>query len=143
MENSVFLSSGDGYVRELLELPKGCQVHFRGSRGNVGFLSRRCNGEGPHLALRGRISWAFSSCNRDLKPARVALGMSSLHSSCEGPLGIPFQSVQGHRASSQVVARTSGFLSSSDMDLGVPMKFQQESHVSCGDMELHFPLEVS
>ena len=48
-----------------------------------------------------------------------------------------------HTASSRVEARTSGFLSSSDMDLGVPMKFQQESHVSCGDMELHFPLGVS
>ena len=133
----MFLSSGDGYVRELLELPKGCQVHFRGSRGNVGFLSRRCSGKGLHLALGGESSGVsriaagdfgfLSSCNRDLKPARVALGMSSLHSSCEGPLGIPFQSVQGHRASSQVEARTSGFLSSSDMDLGVPMEFQQES----------------
>ena len=80
---------------------------------------------------------------RDLKPARVASGKSSLHSSCEGPLGTPLQSVQGHTASSRVEARTSGFLSSSDMDLGVPMKFQQESHVSCGNMELHFPFGVS
>ena len=51
--NSGFLSSGDGYVGELLELPKGCQVPFRGSRGKVGFLSRCCSGKGPHLALRG------------------------------------------------------------------------------------------
>ena len=33
-------------------------------------------------------------------------------------------------ASSQVEARTSGFLSSSDMDLGVPMEFQQGSQAS-------------
>ena len=33
-------------------------------------------------------------------------------------------------ASSQVEARTSGFLSSSDMDLGVPMEFQQGTQAS-------------
>ena len=37
-------------------------------------------------------------------PARVASGKSSLRSIYEGPLGIPLQSVQGHRASSQVEA---------------------------------------
>ena len=46
-------------------------------------------------------------------------------------------------ASSRIEARTSGFLSNSDMDLRVPMKFQQESHVSCGNMELNFPFGVS
>ena len=60
-------------------------------------------------------------------PAHVASGMSSPHSSCEGPLGIPLQSVQGHTASSQIEARTSGCLFSFDMDLGVPMEFQQGS----------------
>ena len=49
----MFLLSGNGYVGEILELPKGCQVAFRGSRGKVGFLPRRCSGKGPHLALRG------------------------------------------------------------------------------------------
>ena len=67
----------------------------------------------------------LSSCDRDLKPARFASGKSTHHLSCEGPLGIPLQSVQGHMASSRVEAGTSGFLSSSDMDLGVPMEFQQ------------------
>ena len=33
---------------------------------------------------------------QDLKPARAASGKSSLHSSCEGPLGIPLQSVQAY-----------------------------------------------
>ena len=51
--NSGILLSGDGYVGELLVLPKGGQVPFRGSRGKVGFLSRLCCGKGPHLALRG------------------------------------------------------------------------------------------
>ena len=50
---SVFLTSRDGYVGELLELLQGCQGPFRGSRGKVGLLSRCRSGKGPHLALRG------------------------------------------------------------------------------------------
>ena len=45
--------------------------------------------------------------------------------SCEGPFGIPLPLMHGPRSSSGVEARTSGFLSSVDMDLGVPMEFQQ------------------
>ena len=136
----MFLLSGDGYVGELLELPKVCQVPFRGSRWKVGFLSSHCSGEGPYLALRGespgvsRVTAGnlgfVSNCNTDLKTTRVASGKSSLHSSCEGPLGIPLQSVPGHTASSRVEAGTSSFLFSSDMDLRVPMEFQQESQAS-------------
>ena len=48
-----FLSNGDGYLGDLLELHQGYQVPFHISRGNVGFLSRHCSGKGPHLALRG------------------------------------------------------------------------------------------
>ena len=55
----MFLSSGDGYVGELLELPQGCQGPFRGSRGKIGFLSRCLSPKGPHLALR-RESPGFS-----------------------------------------------------------------------------------
>ena len=35
-------------------LPQGCHVSFRGSRGKVEFLSRRCSGKRPHLTLRGK-----------------------------------------------------------------------------------------
>ena len=49
----MFLSSGDGYIRELLELPQGSQGPFRGSRGMVRFLSRCHIRIGPHLSLRG------------------------------------------------------------------------------------------
>ena len=49
----MFLSSGDGYVLELLELHKGCRVQFRVLRGNVGFLLRCCSENRPHLPLRG------------------------------------------------------------------------------------------
>ena len=46
-------------------------------------------------------------------------------------LGIPLESLQGNMASSQVEAGNSGF-SSSDVDLGVPIKFQQGSQgLSC------------
>ena len=45
--------------------------------------------------------------------------------SCEGPVGIPLQSVLGPRSLSRSEAGTAGFLSSADMDLEVPMEFQQ------------------
>ena len=40
------------------------------------------------------------------RPARVASGKASLHVGCEGPLGIPLQSVPGPKSSSGVEART-------------------------------------
>ena len=39
-------------------------------------------------------------------PARVASGKASLHASCEGPLGIPLQSVPGPKSSSGAKARS-------------------------------------
>ena len=54
----------------------------------------------------------------------MASGKSSLHASCERTLGIPLQLVPGPRSSSGTEARTSVFLSSADMGLGVPMEFQ-------------------
>ena len=115
--------SGDGYVGKLLELHKGCQVPFLGSRGKVGFLSRLCSRKGENLG--------FLSCGRTLGiplelrrgpqgPTRVASGKSSLHSSCKGALGIPLQLVQGTgphlelrlepKCSSSVLTWISGFL---------------------------------
>ena len=55
----------------------------------------------------------------------LASGKSSLRASCEGPLGIPLQSLPGPRSSFGIEARTSGFLSSIAMDLGVPLEFPQ------------------
>ena len=105
----MFLSSGDGYVGELLEFPKWCQVPFRSLRGKVGFLSRHCSQKGPHLSLTGKVSWGFSSCgrkpgllsscDRDLNPARVASRKSSLHSSSEGNHRSALESHQGNQAS--------------------------------------------
>ena len=64
-----------------------------------------------------RISWFFSSCGRKLGvplelrlrrqvPDHVSSGKSSLHASCEGPLGIPLQSAQGPMASVTFEVRT-------------------------------------
>ena len=55
MGNSVFVSSGDEYLGKLLEFHKECQVPFRVSRGNVGFLLKRCSIKGPHLTWRGEF----------------------------------------------------------------------------------------
>ena len=82
----------------------------------------------------GGISWFFSSCSSGILlqlfrgtqgVSHVASGRLNLHVSCEGPLGLPLQSVQGPRSSSGAEARTSRFLSSADMDLGVPMEFNR------------------
>ena len=86
--------------------------------------------------VEGRISFFPSSCSRKhgvhlelrFRPQgnpHVASEKSSLHVSCEGPLGIPLQSLPGSRSSSAVEARTSGFLSSADLDLGVLLSFHR------------------
>ena len=56
--------------------------------------------------------------------------MSSLHVICERPLGITLQSMPGPRSTTGAEAGTSGFLSSTDMELGVPMQFEKGSQVS-------------
>ena len=116
----MFLSSGDGYVGELLELPKGCQVPFQGSRGNVGFLSRHCSGKGLHLTFGGESPGVsrvvagnlgfLSSCNQDLKPVRVARGLLGfLSSQCRG-IGPHLKLRPEPQGSSPVLTWISGFL---------------------------------
>ena len=105
--------------------------------------------------VEGRISWFFSSCSRKLQlslelqrgpqgPARVASGKSSLHVSCEGPLGIPLQSVPDPRSSSGAEAATSDFLFRADMVLaGFLWSLHRESClVLGGDMQVCFPPEL-
>ena len=148
----MFLSSGDVCVGEL-ELPQQCQGTFRGSRGKVGFPSRRHSEEGTHPTLRGespgfsRVTatnlWSLSSYDGDLRDRLVgASGTSSLHVTWEGPHGIPLQSLPGPASPFAVEARISGFLSSVDKDLGVPLGFPQgiRPHFY-GDMHVCSPLE--
>ena len=88
-----------------------------------------------------RISWVFSSCGRkhgvplELRqgpqwPARVASGKSRLHLNCQGPLRIHFQLGQRHRASSGICGLNLRVPLYADMDLRVPMEFQQGSQAS-------------
>ena len=89
----MFTLIGDGYVGELLEFHKGCQVPFRVSRGNVGLLLRCCSGKGPHLTLKeesrgfprglaGSLRFLLG-CDVDL---RIQLVLP-LISSCDAHLG--------------------------------------------------------
>ena len=72
----------------------------------------------------------LSSYDGYLRDPRVASGKFSLHANCKGPYGIPLQSMPDPSSLSGAEARTSGFLSSADMDLRVPMEFQQGSQAS-------------
>ena len=123
---SCFLSSGDGYVGELLELQQGCEGPFGNSRCSVLLASRRLTGNGPHLAWKGeppgfsRVAAGALDLRRGpLGPALVASGKASPHASCMGPLGIPLPSMLGPKTLCRVGAGTGGFHSSADMVPGV------------------------
>ena len=88
---SCFLSSGDWFVGELLELQQGCEGPFGSSRGQVGLASGRLSGNGPHIAWRGEppgfsrvaagalyVRWGHQY------PALVASVKASPHVSCLG-----------------------------------------------------------
>ena len=75
---------------------------MRVSRGNVGFLSRRCGRKGPHLM------WREESCGF----SRGLAGSLGFHSSCDGDLRVPLLLPQGSQVSFRVVTGTSGFLTS-------------------------------
>ena len=152
--HSVFLSSGDGYVRELLELHQGCQGPFRGSIRKVGFLSRRCSEKGPHLVLRGESPGI----------SRVAAGNLGIFSSYDGDLRDTFVLPQESQVSMRVAKDLSGFFSSQWQVLGPHLELSPEpqcsspaltrspgfyglstgesSLVSCGDMQVGFPLDL-
>ena len=97
----MFLSSGKGYVRELLELHQGCQGPFRGTRVKVGFLSRRHNRKGPHLALSVE-SPGFS---------RVAAVILGFLSSYDGDLREAFVLPQESQVSMRIARGLSRYLS--------------------------------
>ena len=138
----MYLSSGVGYLRELLELHQGCHVPFCVSRGNMGFLSRHSSGKGPHLALRGeshgfsRVAaedWGFSRIAMgSSETCRVASEKSGLFSSCKGHVEIPLESLPENRAMSRVQSVNSVFPSGGDRDVTLPIKLQLGSQASSG-----------
>ena len=118
---------GDGYVGELFGLRQGCQIPFRISGGNLGFLLRRYSGNRPHLTMteepRGfsRVASGFSNFDQESKEPlvlpqgspvtiRVARGSSALLSiHCRGIW--PQDRLKGELCGlSQVVQVTLGFL---------------------------------
>ena len=124
----MFLSSADGDVGELFELPQGCQGPFWGSGVKGGFLSRRHSRKGPQLAWRGEspgfsrvVAGLLSSYNGDLRDllvgpqgspvsTRVMRGHSGfLCSLCQGPGGL-LELRSESQGSSPGPTKISGFL---------------------------------
>ena len=116
----MFLPSGDGYLSGLLELHKGCQIHFCVSRGNLVFLSRHYSGKGPHLALR--VKSGFS---------RVAAGSLGFLSSCERDLMDLLVLPPRSQVSFHVARGTSGILSSHRRGIGLCLEFCWSTQCSC------------
>ena len=96
--NSVFLSSETGISGNFFGLHQGCQVSFRISRGNVGFLLRRCSRKLAHLTMTGKP--------RDF--SQVTVGFSSYDGELREPLVFP----QGSPISIRVAMGSWGLLSS-------------------------------
>ena len=161
--NTAVLSSCDGYLLELIELPKGSQASCGVLREGSRLLSRPCRKRRALSHNDGGISWFFSTwgttCWVSLelrqgtqRASSVAPGKSSLHSTCEGERGIVLESWQGNRASICVEGGISrSFLSCSrkpwvpstcDSDLRellmVPMGSQEYCGVGRGLLGLHW-----
>ena len=130
----MFLSSGDGYVAEILKLPQGCQGPFRGSRVKVRFLFRSRSGKRPHLALRGESLGFF----------RVVAGNLGFLSSYDWDFRDPLVLPQKSPVSMRVARGLSGFLSSQCCDLGPHLELRMEPHfLTSADMDLGVPMEFS
>ena len=120
--------------------PQGSPVSIQVARGSAELLLSHGRGIGPKEALmvepRGlsRIAAGNPGFPRLVTvtsgSSLGAFGKSGILWNWEGPLGTPQGSVEWKRISSQVEARTSGFLSCSDVCFGVCMPFQTGSQVS-------------
>lgn len=105
------LSSGDGNVRELLELHKGCGVLFRVSGVKGGISLKTLQWERTSSCIEGRIPW-FSS--------RLVSKLGFLPKLRRGPQGpafilplgshAPYRVVKAPRDASQVTAGKVGLI---------------------------------
>ena len=97
-----FLSCSKG-VKDPFEVQEGrCDLH-RDSSVEKGLIS-----PGGENLLHFLELWCFPVLLRQgtQEPTLVSSGKASLHASCEGPLGIPLQSVPGPKTSCRVEVGT-------------------------------------
>ena len=113
---SVFLSSGDRYVGELLELPQGCEEPFKLQEGRCDFPGDQ-GAEKGIISPRGRTSWIFSSSGRFL-------------SSYDGDLRDPLVCPQKRPVSMRVARGLSGFHSSQCQVISPRRELRLEPEVS-------------
>ena len=129
--NTAVLSSCDGYLLELIELPKGSQASCGVLREDSRLLSRPCRKRRALSHNDGGISWFFSICHATCVvslelglqyqgASRMAPGKSSLHSSFEGDSGIALESQQGNQGSRRFEGGISRSFSSCDRKPCVP-----------------------
>ena len=114
----------------------------------------QCRGIGPHLVAKGKSrvfsrvaagSWGvFLRYGVDCTSKIMFFSATSGHlSSNEGHLGNYFEAWQGNRDTSRREAGNPGPLSSSNMDIEIPINSQEESHIfTFRSIEFHMPLEV-
>ena len=137
-----FLSRYHRELKDPLVLPQESKISIRVARASPRVLWSHGRGIRPHFAWKGEspcVSRVAAGSVGSLElpqgsegASHVVSGKSGIHSSCEGPLGIPLKLVQGTRASSRFEAGNLGFLSSSDRDLGVPMEIPLRSQMWLG-----------
>ena len=130
--NLVFLSSGDAYVGELLELHKGVEYRFEFQEGTWDIFRDAAVGKGL-LSLRGENPVVFLEVSQEVwgsscvatwmsGSARIASGKSGHILSCDKHFWIPLKSLQGKYTSDRLVSTNSVFLSSGDRDFWVAFK---------------------
>ena len=90
---SCFLSSGDGYVGELLELQQGCEGPFSKFQILDVISLEMPQGKCASSRLEGRTSWIFSSCGRC---SRLTTGTSGTRSGVLRKGQSPFEFLGGH-----------------------------------------------
>ena len=129
-----FLLSYDGELRELLVCPQVSPVSIRVVRGSAALLSTHGRGVGPQDALKGEPrGFSRVAAGNPWFPRLVTVtsGSFSLYllevrntADLGGASRTPLGLVQWKSASSPVEVGTSGFLSCSDVGLGLCMLLQ-------------------
>lgn len=145
-----------GYVRKFLGFHKRVSSTLSSSKRERGISWEILQCKRASSRVEERILWFLSSCGGSLGFLSSGMGtwgtcscfLREVRSLCRSR-GAPWDSSHSvaagmNRVTSQVEAGTSGFLSISDMDLGVfPVEFKQGGKLCpMVSMELGLPLEL-